>query len=131
MMRLFKAIGLFTGLLLSTYLWAESPSMTVKEVHAATSSPNFTATLVDVRTPEEFAEGHIEGSINVPVGNLADYIEDLQPLDRKGLIVYCRSGRRAARAISMLKEVGFENVTHMQGDMGGWYDAELPVVVTK
>jgi rhodanese-related sulfurtransferase len=131
MQQLIKTLLFTATLLFSLHSLAETKTMSVQQVHDALSNSEFTGQLIDVRTPEEYAEGHIEGSINVPVGDLDDYLEDLKTLDAKGVVVYCRSGYRASRAIDAMTEAGFKNVTHMEGDMSGWYDAELPVVVSK
>lgn len=75
------------------------------------------ATLVDVRSPEEFASGHIEGAINVPVGELAGRAAEI-PKD-KAVVVYCRSGARSARAKGALQEAGFKDVYDL-GAMSRW-----------
>lgn len=66
------------------------------------------AFLLDVRTPSEFASGHIEGAINIPVQALAQRFTEL-PQD-KAIIVYCRSGRRSASATQMIHEAKFASV---------------------
>lgn len=70
--------------------------------------------IVDVRTAEEYDEGHIESSINIPLQTLADSIECLKHY--KKVIVICRSGRRSAKAKAELEEAGFTNVYNG----GGW-----------
>ena len=76
------------------------------------------ARLVDVRTPREFAAGHIPGAINIPVQQLDSRLGELQP---KGtaIVVYCRSGTRSGNAARMLKNAGFE-VVHDLGPMTRW-----------
>jgi len=66
------------------------------------------ATLVDVRTAKEFAEGSVKGAINIPLGQIKNRKEEL--LDKKAVVVFCRSGMRSSKALSILKEQGFENV---------------------
>lgn len=63
------------------------------------------ATLVDVRTPEEFASGHAEGARNIPVDDLDARRSELSR--DKVIVVYCASGARSARAASMLAHAGF------------------------
>ncbi|MEZ4297086.1 MAG: rhodanese-like domain-containing protein [Polyangiaceae bacterium] len=75
------------------------------------------ATLVDVRSPEEFASGHIEGAINVPVGEVESNLDRI-PKD-KPVVVYCRSGMRSSRAASTLKEKGYKEVFDL-GAMSRW-----------
>ncbi len=76
------------------------------------------ARLVDVRTPGEFAAGHIEGAINIPVQELEARMNQLQPKDR-AVVVYCRSGHRSGNAAGMLKNAGFSAV-HDLGPMTRW-----------
>ncbi|MEW9797131.1 rhodanese-like domain-containing protein [Alteromonas sp. CYL-A6] len=83
--------------------------------------------LLDVRTPEEFSEGHIPGAINVPHDEIDAYLSSLTPDKDKTVVVYCRSGRRAKLAIEHLEAQQFNNVQHLEGDMLGWNEARLPV----
>jgi len=73
------------------------------------------ALLVDVRSPAEFAERHIAGSINVPVEDLR---RRLPELPRRPLIFYCHTGARACIAASMLRKAGFE--VHNLGSIARW-----------
>lgn len=72
------------------------------------------ALLVDVRTPGEFASGHLPGARNVPLDRLEAQAKDLGSPDR-AIVVYCRSGGRSAAAASTLKRMGF----HAVHDLGG------------
>ncbi len=76
------------------------------------------ATLLDVRRPDEFATGHLNGAVNVPVQELAGRLAELGPKDRP-VAVYCRSGRRSGAAAQLLLEAGFASVS----DLGGLSDA--------
>lgn len=76
------------------------------------------ARLVDVRTPGEFAAGHIPGAINIPVQQLDTRMSELQPKDA-AVVVYCRSGHRSGNAARMLKSAGFPAV-HDLGPMSRW-----------
>ncbi len=63
--------------------------------------------LIDVRTPKEYAEGHIEGAINIDV-NAPDFRQKIDGLDRtKTLALYCRSGKRSKKAAAIAEEYGF------------------------
>ena len=74
------------------------------------------AKLIDVRSPAEFAAGHIEGAVNVPVGSSSD--DKLGPKDQP-LILYCASGTRSAMARSVLKSRGYTQVFNL-GAMSRW-----------
>ena len=76
------------------------------------------ATLVDVRTPGEFASGHIDGARNIPVDVLGGRLRELSEKDAT-IVVYCRSGARSGRASKILTSNGFTNV-HDLGPMSRW-----------
>jgi rhodanese-related sulfurtransferase len=76
------------------------------------------ARLVDVRTPGEFAAGHLPGAINIPLQQLGDRLVELQPKDAP-VVLYCRSGSRSGSAARTLKSAGFA-VVHDLGSMSRW-----------
>lgn len=82
---------------------------------------------LDVRTPEEFAAGHVPGAVNIPHDALPARAGELASHKQKDVVVYCESGRRAAIASDALHEAGFARVQHLAGDMSGWRKAGLPV----
>jgi rhodanese-related sulfurtransferase len=67
------------------------------------------ARILDVRTPEEFASGHVAGATNIPVQVLVSRIKELDPKD-KPIVLYCRSGARSAQAALLLRGAGFVDV---------------------
>lgn len=76
------------------------------------------ALLVDVRTPEEYSAGHIEGAVNIPVGDLGARLGELG--DKQGpIVLYCRSGARSAKAKALLESNGFTGVVNL-GAMSSW-----------
>ena len=84
-------------------------------------------TVLDIRTPAEFEAGHIPGAIMVDYKS-ANFREQLSKLDRETpYIVHCRSGGRSGRAMSIFKELGFENIAHMNGGYLDWSANNLPV----
>ena len=76
------------------------------------------ARLIDVRSPEEYAEGHIEGAVNIPVGDLSLHLGELGGKDTP-IVVYCHTGIRASRAEHLLQDAGFTDV-HNLGGIGRW-----------
>lgn len=84
-------------------------------------------TIIDVRTPEEFAAGHIEGAININLegGSFSTEIASLDP--SAAYIVYCQSGRRSAIAAETMVAAGFTEI-HDMGGIADWIAAGLPVV---
>jgi len=68
--------------------------------------------VIDVRTPAEFAEGHLDGALNIDVQAM-DFASRIQELDAAGTyVVYCRSGNRSGQAIEQMKTMGFTNLTN-------------------
>jgi rhodanese-related sulfurtransferase len=82
--------------------------------------------LLDVRTPQEYAEGHIAGAVNVPYDQLATRLAEV-PKD-KDVVLYCRSGRRAGIAADVLAANGYTRLSHLEGDMNAWMEKGRPVV---
>ncbi len=76
------------------------------------------AALIDVRSPEEFASGHIDGARNIPVGQIGQRAAEVGDKDGP-VVVYCRSGMRSAQAKSTLESAGFTKV-HNLGGMSRW-----------
>jgi rhodanese-related sulfurtransferase len=77
------------------------------------------AFLLDVRSPAEFAEGHLPGAVNVPVQELEATMASL-PADRsREIVVYCRSGLRSSKARGLLLKAGFAKVEDL-GGMSNW-----------
>ena len=76
------------------------------------------ARIVDVRTPEEFQAGHIEGAVNIPVVDLGRRMSEVGS-KKQAVVVYCRSGARSASAARVLLESGFVNVVDL-GPMSAW-----------
>lgn len=68
------------------------------------------AFLVDVRTPQEYAEEHIENSVNIPLDSIVNNLEAFK--DKNHIIVFCRSGNRSGMAKSILEQHKFTNVTN-------------------
>lgn len=83
--------------------------------------------VLDVRTPAEYAQGHVPGAINVPHDEVSAEHPRLASWRERPVVVYCRSGRRSAMAIETLERAGFSRVQHLEGDMLGWQAARHPV----
>lgn len=80
---------------------------------------NDTATLLDVRTPQEFDAGHFPGAVNLDLQEISDGVVPEKPKDSK-IYLYCQSGNRSAQATSLLKRDGFTNII----DLGGLSDVK-------
>ena len=85
-------------------------------------------TIIDVRTPEEFAQGHIEGAINYNVEG-PDFANQIMGLDPAGVYaVYCRSGNRSQPAVAQLSSVGINSIFELEPGIIGWESAGFPLV---
>jgi phage shock protein E len=71
------------------------------------------ATIIDVRTPEEFRDGAYPGAINIPVSNLGTRLADIPK--SKPVVLYCASGARSASAARAMKQAGFADVVNAGG----------------
>lgn len=77
--------------------------------------------IVDVRSAEEFAAGHVEGAINIPASQLADEMHNI-PKDAQVVTVCNLGGPRSCNAAAKLKEIGYDNAAPLQGGVIGWGD---------
>lgn len=80
------------------------------------------AVLLDVRTPSEYNDGHIEGATLLPLSDIESTIETAIPDKSTPIIVYCRSGNRSAEAIDILIELGYTDVYDLGGIIDWPYD---------
>jgi len=87
--------------------------------------------IIDVRTQEEYATGHIAGTSNVSLDSLSEAVRDGTLKPEKALAVVCARGARSAQACVRLSKVfRFPDVTNVTGGMQAWVAADLPVVGT-
>src|SRR6267154_1947466 len=84
------------------------------------------ALVLDVRSSEEFAQGHIVEARNIALEQLANSVDTLKKYREKPVIVYCEAGSRSAQAAKLLKAQGFANVFSLQGGLAGWRQDNLP-----
>lgn len=85
------------------------------------------ALLVDVREDSEYATGHVQDSIHIPLGRLSERMAELDAYKGRAVVVGCRSGHRSARACAMLRKQGFEKVYNLRGGILAWESASLPM----
>ena len=76
--------------------------------------------IIDVRTPEEYAEGHIQGALNINVKSEA-FVTEIENLSKSDtLLVYCRSGRRSLYASQVMVSFGFQKIYDLEGGFLNW-----------
>lgn len=94
------------------------------EEYAQKLNTDTTAYMIDVRTPEEYAEGHIEGAVLMNVMNEQAFLTGIDTLDASHTYyIYCRSGRRSQKASGLMGERGLK-VVDLQGGYNAWQEAE-------
>ncbi len=85
------------------------------------ASENQNAVILDVRTPEEVAEGMIPNAVNINISDPHNFMEKLQTLDQSvHYFVYCRSGARSAQACAVMQQLGFANTNNLLGGIMEW-----------
>ena len=127
------ASTLFLGACTSTASSSEAQSKTVQEVPEVETveiindtpqefEANMTGDylLLDVRTPEEFNQGFIEGAVLIPVTELGQRLDEIEQYKDKPVLVYCRSGNRSVTASEILIDNGFTEVHNLLTGYNGW-----------
>lgn len=130
-------IILVAGLLLTLFIFIQnntSPSSDSPTTYSVLSNKEFAAyvtendaTVIDVRTPEEFASGHLSGAININSA-APDFQEQINALDKNDTYaIYCRSGNRSATALKIMRSQNFVSVVELDGGIIAWERSRLPV----
>ncbi|NOZ50166.1 MAG: rhodanese-like domain-containing protein, partial [Chloroflexi bacterium] len=78
--------------------------------------------LIDVRTPEEFAKGHIDGAINIPLRQLLHHLDQLPSSKTAPILIYCHSQKRSTHAMLILHELGYSKAYHLEGGYAAYQD---------
>jgi rhodanese-related sulfurtransferase len=86
-----------------------------------------TLILIDARTSEEFAGGHVAGAINVPIADLPDFAQKQRDASEDLVVTMCGSTGRGEKAASILNSNGMANVQVMNGGLKAWQEAGFPV----
>ena len=103
------------------------PAQSVKHHDAAAAADllekNSDVVVLDIRTPDEYAEGHIQGALNIDF-RAASFRDEVGKLDRaKTYLVHCRSGGRSTQSLPVFKELGFTGIIHLDGGFNAWQEA--------
>ena len=116
-----KITAIVFALFVSATSFAQTPGfhdVQVAEFEKLTNAGK--GTTLDVRTPKEYVEGHLKGSINMNYFD-KDFKDQLGKLDKaKPVYVYCHSGGRSSKAMSIMKSQGFTTVYNLTGGYAGW-----------
>jgi len=127
-----KSIKLSLVILLSVislFTFAQqTASISQQELLALMATPSKQTVILDVRSAEEFSEGHMQGAINISHEQINANLNKIIAFKDKTVVVHCRSGSRAISAEHDLRAAGFSDLRHLEGDMKGWQAANLPLV---
>ena len=107
---------------------AEAPSIAPTELSARRAAGT-APIVIDVRTPDEYAAGHIPGAVNIPFDEVAARISEVDA--PHGVALYCMVGPRARKGESALLGAGYTSVLHIDGGLAAWQAAGLPVEQSK
>ena len=106
----------------------QTATISQQELLTLMATPASNTIVLDVRTPSEFAQGHIKGAINISHDQINDNLSKIIGYKNQTVVVHCRSGRRAVSAENTLRAAGFSDLRHLDGDMNGWQAADLPLI---
>jgi len=123
-----KLIALIGSILLLAGCSSSSSAIDLSVTEFSSKVAEAGVITLDVRTPGEFAEGHIEGAqlIDFQSGNFEN---EISSLDKNATYaVYCRSGNRSGQAVKVMHDAGFHNVYNLNGGVIDWANAGLPLV---
>ncbi len=114
-----------------TELRRKAGSLVNVEAADAVKLINNDGVVIDIRSNDAFARGHIVNARNIPSDELDAKLEQLKSLKNTPLIAVCDSGITSRKAVNTLQSAGFESVYNLKGGMAGWNQSGLPVVTGK
>ena len=123
-----KLIAVFGSILLLAGCSSSSSAIDLSVTEFSSKVAEAGVITLDVRTPGEYAEGHLEGArlIDFQSGNFEN---EISTLDKNATYaVYCRSGNRSSQAVKVMHDAGFHNVYNLNGGVIDWANAGLPLV---
>jgi rhodanese-related sulfurtransferase len=117
--------------LIFSELRRKAQGITNVDPQAAVALINNDAIVVDVRSAESFARGHIVNARNIPLDELEASKDKLGEPGEKSILTVCDAGITSNRAVSALRKAGYESVYGLKGGITGWTQANLPLVTSK
>jgi rhodanese-related sulfurtransferase len=83
--------------------------------------------VLDVREPDEFKQGHLQGARNIPLSQLATRVAELEKFKDKPVLLVCERGNRTRAAVKVLREKQFSALHQLKGGMQAWIEAKMPL----
>jgi len=118
-------------LLVFTELRRKSQGVSHIEPQEAVRLINSDATVIDLRSPEAFARGHIVNARNIPIDELDGNRDKLAKFKSRPILAVCDAGMTSSRAVDSLRKTGLERVYGLKGGLNAWTQANLPLVTAK
>ena len=128
---LVSALLLSFFFLMYTELQRKAHGMSTVEPQAAVKLINSDAVVIDLRSAEAFARGHIVNAKNVPFEDLSANKDKITKYAKKPIIAVCDAGMTSAKVVDSLRKSGLENVYGLKGGINAWTQANLPLVTGK
>jgi rhodanese-related sulfurtransferase len=121
-----KKIALVVLLMVSlvTQVWAAEKNISARDAKALLDA-NKNIYLLDVRTPQEYSQGKLAGSVLIPIGEFEQRIREVPK--NKTIIVYCAVGSRSKPVANFLSQQGYKDVYNMTDGIVGWYRNGFPI----
>lgn len=131
-MRAFRLIVVYSASLLLLSCQGQAQGVKPQKLNPGGFEAKLNSTaneiLVDVRTQEEYAEGHLSNAILIDIWS-DDFKSQISKLDKsKPVFVYCKGGSRSAKAADAFVQLGFKQVYDLDGGISAWMDAEKKIV---
>lgn len=122
-------VSVFVALLVALFVLESSRGGRKISAQGAVSLINRDeAVVLDIRDRKDFSEGHITGSLHIPLASIKDRLNELSKHKDKQIIVADKMGQHAAMAVKQLTAEGFENVVRLNGGVADWKASNLPLV---
>lgn len=121
-------IGLLIAVVAVLFVVMKSQGAEGVDVKQAQIMSQQGALLLDVREPDEYAAVHATNAKLIPLGEVGARLKEIEAYKGKPVAVICRSGRRSAQAVGILKEAGFTQVVNVEGGTSAWVQAGLEVI---
>ncbi len=125
--RLYVLLSAFIFLVLLAAVQVSAKDISVTDAAALLQNPPQGLTIVDVRTPAEFREGHLAGAVNMDFFGASFDSQILSLPKDKPILLYCRTGNRSAGAYDSMQKEGLTNILHMNEGITAWQKAGLPL----
>lgn len=125
--RFYGLMSALACFLLLAAVQVSAKDISVKDAAALVQNPPQGLTIVDVRTPAEFRDGHLAGAVNMDFFGASFDSQILALPKDKPVLLYCRTGNRSAGAYDAMEKEGITNIFHMNEGITGWQSQGLPL----